>query len=265
MTEFNSASCGGVPGVSDTFAVGSLWTIDYALQMASIGYSAAYIHTREEGVTYNVFSPSGGSNGTGGTSGSWTTNPPYYALLVVAEALNSQNGSIVTDLNVKKSKTDTKASVVGYAVYDAGSLTVQQLVLFNYANVSSSDNSSVSFSVPAEVFSYNGNQPVTVKYLQAQDLQEKTNITWGGQTFANVDDGNPVDASWAPTNAQIDCSSDCLIDVPGPGLAVVFAAYNDPSSNSGNPNAAWIILPNINLELFGVLCTIVAYSSLFCL
>lgn len=48
MSEFNSASCGGIPGISDTFAVGALWSIDYALQLASVGYTAAYIHTREQ-------------------------------------------------------------------------------------------------------------------------------------------------------------------------------------------------------------------------
>ena len=271
MSEFNSASCGGVPDVSDTFAVGSLWTVDYALQMASIGYSAAYIHTREQGVTYNIFSP---PNGPNGEPGSWTTHPPYYGLLVTAEALGSENGSIVTDLNVQQSMTDLGASVSGYAVYDAGDSTVQQLVLFNYANVSSSHNSSAIFAVPADVF--NEKKTVTVKYLQAQDLQETTNIAWGGQTFVNVGDGKPVstNASWAPVNAEVDCSKGCLINVPGPGLAVIFAnvpsaptntstgsnSTTSTSPTSPTKSAAKTILPNMNLvQFFAVLC-LVLYS-----
>src|SRR6266567_1759006 len=107
MSEFNSASCGGIPSISDTFAVGSLWTIDYALQMASVGYSAAYLHTRERGVSYNVFSPPGGPNGS---PGPWTTNPPFYGLLVTAEALRSTNGSIVVDLDIGGSKENVNAT-----------------------------------------------------------------------------------------------------------------------------------------------------------
>jgi hypothetical protein len=261
MSEFNSASCGGVPGVSDTFAVGSLWTVDYALQMASIGYSAAYIHTREQGVSYNIFSPPIGPDGG---PGPWTTKPPYYALLVTAEALRSKNknGSIVADLNVQQSMTDFGASVSGYAVYDASDSTVQQLVLFNYANVSSSDNSSTVFAIPAKVFSSNANnKTVTVKYLQAQSLQETTNIAWGGQTFVNVSDGNPVltNASWAPVNTEVDCSNGCSIYVPGPGLAVVFASEssNTSSGNSTNTkNSAKTILPSTNF--FAVLCALLS-------
>lgn len=270
MSEFNSASCGGVPGVSNTFAVGSLWTVDYALQMASIGYTAAYIHTREQGVTYNIFSP---PNGPNGEPGPWTTLPPFYGLLVVAEALQSKNGSIVSDLNVQQSMTDLGASVAGYAVYDAGDSTVQQLVLFNYANVSSSDNSSVIFAVPANVFSSN---TVTVKYLQAQDLQEDTNIAWGGQTFANVGDGKPVPttATWAPVNAELDCSNGCSINVSGPGLAVAFASVpqtqvTQPSSTSTattspTKSSAQTILPDMDflVQSFTALCALVVYSRL---
>jgi hypothetical protein len=270
MSEFNSASCGGVPGVSNTFAVGSLWTVDYALQMASIGYSAAYIHTREQGVSYNIFSP---PNGPDGEAGSWTTNPPYYALLVTAEALHSNNGSIVTDLNIEQSMTDLEASVSGYVIYDASDSTVQQLVLFNYANVSSSDNSSTIFAIPANVFSSKTNKTVTVKYLQAQSLQETTNIAWGGQTFVNVGDGKPVstNASWAPVNNEVDCSSGCSIHVPGPGLAVVFADEPPPAQSSSTSNSsgnstksgAKTNLPSINfLQFFAVLCALVAYSRL---
>lgn len=278
MSEFNSASCGGIPGLSDTFAVGSLWTVDYALQMASIGYSAAYLHTREKGVSYNIFSPPDGPNGE---PGAWTTNAPYYALLVAAEALHSKNGSIVTDLNVQQSETDLGATVAGYAIYDASNSTVQQLVLFNYANVSSSDNSSTIFSIPNNVFSSNTNKNVTVKYLQANDLQEKTNIAWGGQTYLNVGNGKAVstNASWAPANTEVDCSNGCSIHVPGPGLAVVFAStptQTQPSSTSSTTatasggsatpiktsSGARTILPNVNFSpFFAVLCAIVAYSN----
>ncbi|KAF8969446.1 glycoside hydrolase family 79 protein [Flammula alnicola] len=209
MSEFNSASCGGIPSISNTFAVGSLWTIDYALQMASVGYSAAYLHTRERGISYNLFAPPDGADGA---PGPWTTNPPFYGLLVTAEALRSTNGSIVADLNIGDSTTNVKATVSGYAIYNAGDSTVGQLVFFNYANTSSSANTSVSFAVPANVFPASTRNSLLVKYLVGDTMQETTNIGWGGQTFANVGDGKLVVANttWAPPNAQIDCTKAVL-------------------------------------------------------
>jgi len=231
MSEFNSASCGGIPSISNTFAVGSLWTIDYALQMASVGYSAAYLHTRERGISYNLFAPPDGPNGA---SGPWTTGPPFYSLLVTAEALRSKNGSIVTDLDISGSKENVNATVSGYAVYDAVDSTVQQLVFFNYANVSSSAGSSQSFAVPASVFSSSTRNNVAVKYLVGDSMQEITNIGWGGETLADVGDGKLVTANttWAPANSQIDCTNGCTINVPAPGMAVVFAG-GAPQNNAG--------------------------------
>ncbi|KAH9483671.1 hypothetical protein JR316_0003141 [Psilocybe cubensis] len=249
LSEFNSAACGGIAGISDTFAVGSLWTIDYSLQLASVGYSAAYIHTRERGVTYNLFTPPEGPNGG---PGAWTTNPPYYGLLVTAEALRSENGSIVVDLDISGSKSKTDVAVSGYAVYDAVSKTVQQLVFFNYANVSSSDGSSQSFSVPSGTFA-KGQGGVQVKYLVGDSMAEKVNIGWGGQTLATAGDGNLVssNATWAVPNANIDCSNGCTINVPAPGMAVVFAgvpakdnnANSNPSSGDTGGNSSGSIRP----------------------
>ncbi|GLB33972.1 putative glycosyl hydrolase family 79 C-terminal beta domain containing protein [Lyophyllum shimeji] len=220
MSEFNSASCGGIPNISDTFAVGSLWTIDYALQMAAAGYSAAYLHTRERGISYNLFAPPEGPNGG---PGPWVTNSPYYALIATAEALQSIDGSVVVDLNIGNSMTNKDATTAGYAVYDAKGASVQRFVLFNYANVSSA---AATFAIPASAFKSGNKDTVTVKYLSAQDLHEKTNIAWGGQTLAGVGDGNFKDssASWAVPNKNVDCSNGCSIDVPPTGMAVVFAS-----------------------------------------
>ncbi|KAK0456888.1 glycoside hydrolase family 79 protein [Armillaria borealis] len=211
MSEFNSASCGGIANISDTFAVGSLWTVDYALQMASVGYSAAYIHTREKGIFYNPIDP---PNRT--VSGdTWTTNSPFYAVLAMPEILQANNGSIVVDLNLEGSMTGN-STVAGYAIYDAGSLSASKLVLFNY------DSSSPS-----------------IKYLASSDINEKRNIAWGGQSFVGVSDGKPVNVtrdtsgfSWLPLSGDLDCMGNCTIEVPGPSLAVVYLSDSSNSSNS---------------------------------
>ncbi|KAJ3713573.1 glycoside hydrolase family 79 protein [Lentinula raphanica] len=206
MSEFNSASCGGIPGISDTFAVGSLWSIDYALQLASVGYSAAYIHTREQGISYNLVTP---PNISEIDTGSWTTDPPFYALVVTAEILNSSNGSMVVDLNVS---TDANATIGGYAVYDAANSTASRLVLFNYG----SESLNITLTKTRS-------QSVLVKYLSASSLTEKYNIAWGEETFLGTTD---------------DCASGCNITVPGPTLAVVFLDTNTTSSDGPQQSAS---------------------------
>lgn len=254
MSEFNSVSCGGVPTVSDSFGVGSLWTTDYALQMASVGYSAAYLHTREQGISYNMFSPPVGPDGS---PGPWTTGSPYYSLLATAEALRSDAGSIVVDLNIGDSKTNLDATTSGYAIYDAQNNTVQQLVFFNYANTTSSANSSVPFTIPAATFPSSSRTSVTVKYLVGDSLAETKKIGWGGQTLAESTDGTlqPTTATWAPPNTEVDCTNGCTINVPSPGMALVLAggtpsvqqdqsptnstSNNGPSAtNNANPTSA---------------------------
>ncbi|KAF9534711.1 glycoside hydrolase family 79 protein [Crepidotus variabilis] len=225
LSEFNSASCGGIEGISNTFAVGSLWTIDYALQLAAVGYTAAYIHTREKGISYNVFAP---PDGPSGASGPWTTNPPFYALMVVAEALQSKSGdSIVVDLNIG-------GPYSGYAVHDASDKTVQQLVFFNFANVSASAGLKQTFKISSNTFASSTSKKVTVKYLVGNSMLETKNIGWGGQTLAGVGDAKMISSSqsWAPANKPVDCSNGCSIDVPAPGLAVVFAGGNVSSTQS---------------------------------
>lgn len=53
MFETNTASCGGFPGVSDSFGA-TLWALDYGLQMAYSNFSGAMLHVGGQNVYYNV-------------------------------------------------------------------------------------------------------------------------------------------------------------------------------------------------------------------
>lgn len=53
MMETNSASCGGLPGLSDSFGA-ALWALDYGLQMAYSNFSGAMLHVGGQNVYYNV-------------------------------------------------------------------------------------------------------------------------------------------------------------------------------------------------------------------
>ena len=53
MFETNTASCGGFPGISDSFGA-ALWGLDYGLQMAYGNFSGANWHVSGQDVYYNV-------------------------------------------------------------------------------------------------------------------------------------------------------------------------------------------------------------------
>ncbi|KAJ6573993.1 glycoside hydrolase family 79 protein [Mycena vulgaris] len=212
-SEFNSASCGGVP-FSPSFAVGSMWSIDYALQMASVGYNQAFIHTREAGIPYNLLAPPPGPSGS---AGAWTTNAPYYSLLVMAEGLLADDGAIVADLDLGSSKTNAQATSSAYAVYNSGNKTVTRVIIFNYGN------SSQEFELPGSVFAASGN--ALVKFLSAATPGETTQISWGGETWgAGVADGKSTTRpSWAVPNQNLTgCTSGCSFTAPGPSVSMVF-------------------------------------------
>lgn len=230
MDEFNSASCGGVPE-SNTFGA-ALWAADYALQMASVGYSGAYLHSRERGVSYNLFDPPAGP---AGGAGAWTTNANWYAMLAVTEALQSTGGSRVVDLNLANSQHDYTAVQAGYAVYDASSNNVNHLALFNYANNSAAGT---DFALPSSFFTGSSSN-VLVRYLTAPSATETTNIIWGNQTYAGSGDGTPVNAQTQWQDKTVACSSGCTVQVPGPGMAVVFISGNPTvtaANNASNNN-----------------------------
>jgi hypothetical protein len=53
MMETNTASCGGFPGISDSFGA-ALWALDYGLQMAYHNFSGALLHVGGQNSYYNV-------------------------------------------------------------------------------------------------------------------------------------------------------------------------------------------------------------------
>lgn len=89
----------------------------------------------------------------------------------MAEALRTDHGAIVSDLNLGGSSTNPAATSSAYAVYNQGNKTVSRLIIFNYGN------SSQDFQLPGSVFSSSGT--ALVKFLSAATPQEETKISWG--------------------------------------------------------------------------------------
>jgi len=193
--------------IPNTFT-GTLWTIDYALQLASVGYSALYMHTKERGNDSNLFDyPNEGTN--------FETKPVHYAYPPVMLALQSFNGSKVVDLNVNG------LTNAGYAVYDSATSNLYRVVLINYAG------NGTTFTLPKTV----GGNNVTAAYLTAPKPEEALDITWAGLTWAKSGDGQPAGKQEYKT---LSCASGCDVQVPGPGAVVVmFNKQLPPGEPSG--------------------------------
>jgi len=204
MSEFSTVSCGGYPTVSDTFGA-ALWSIDYAMQMAVVGYSAAYLHTRERNVSYNLFDyPGDGVDG-------WTTKPIYYSYFPILQAFQSHNGSRVVDLGLSAN------SAAGYGIYDKETSELYRMILINFQD----SNGAVDFVIPAGGLRAGGGKNATVKFLTAASVREGSDISWSGKTWKGVKDGNPVDSGRDADLTHVDISASYTLKIPSPGLAVV--------------------------------------------
>ncbi|KAI0729703.1 glycoside hydrolase family 79 protein [Fomitopsis betulina] len=215
MFETNTASCGGFPGVSDSFGA-ALWAADYALQMAYSNFSAANLHVGGLSDSYNVSPPTNESMFEG-----WSIGPVFYSVLAIAEALGSSNTSRVIDLNANNGSIYTPA----YAIYENGALA--RLALFNYvtdASGGSTVTTTVSVGGGQTGEQSNTPQSVKVKYLAAESVSVKENITWAGQTLGDrfTVDGRLKGGETVQTVQCEPSSGTCQVNVPAPGMALVF-------------------------------------------
>lgn len=216
MFEMNTGSCGGFPGISNTYT-SALWALDYGMQMATQNTTHALLHLGGQNVFYNPFT----APPTNQTAfNQWTVGPIFYSAMVMAEAFGKTNTSQIVDLGANSNSDQTPA----YAIYESGQLS--KVALFNYVD----DKSGASALTVA--LTLNGGVPntVSVKYLSAASVSSKTNITWAGQTFGEkltVDGrlrGNLDVVSIACNTGE----NTCRIPVPSPGFALVFFNSNDP-------------------------------------
>jgi len=211
MFETNSASCGGFPGISDSFG-GALWALDYGLQMAYSNFSGAMLHVGGQNVFYNPFTapPTNVSRYY-----EWTVGAVYYSALISAEVFGKTNTSQIIDLHGNSDSIYTPQ----YAIYENGAIA--RVALFNYIT----DPTGAS-KYTATVSIAGGTVPssVQVKYFLSDSVSTKNNITWAGQTLgtAHEVDGRFQGNLNVVTIACNTGANTCLIPVPAPAFALVF-------------------------------------------
>ncbi|KAG6329727.1 hypothetical protein ID866_9362 [Astraeus odoratus] len=233
MMETNTASCGGFPGISDSFGA-AMWAADFALQMGAVGFWGAMLHVGGQNDYYNPFTPPPTNQSS---YHQWTVGSVFYSSLLVAEALGSSGAAQLVDLTNSLASPSAASGSLGtamftpvYAVYENGAPA--RLVVFNFVT-DTSGSSTVQFQFGLS----GGSLPssVQVKYLQASSVSDKSNITWAGQTFGSTfeSDGR---LQGTPSITAVNCDTSantCTVALPAPCVALIFLTSS--SFSESNP------------------------------
>jgi hypothetical protein len=160
IDEFNSVSCEGKRGVSDTFA-SALWAVDALFTLVAAGVDGVNVHT----LTSAAYAPFSFDQ----RDGRWRAQvtPLYYGLLLFTRAAPAGSRLIPTTV-------PAKTGLDSYATIAAGGTV--RLVLLN-----DSQTRTVPVLVPAPA----GAHTATLQRLRAPSLSAKSGVTLAGQTFGS--------------------------------------------------------------------------------
>jgi hypothetical protein len=157
LDELNSASCGGVKGVSDTFA-SALWALDTLFNLAGVGVDGVNIHTFPN-AGYELFSFK-----HHGSSWQAFVHPEYYGLMMFNQA--APPGSRL--MNVAEPGGPIKV----WATQGPGNVTHVIVI-----------NKSPTTAQTVQIHMLDGASSATLEWLQAPSVSATDGITLGGQTF----------------------------------------------------------------------------------
>lgn len=172
LTELNSVTCRGVPGISDTFAT-ALWAPDALFELLRAGIAGVNVHIRQDAINA-AFSL--GSRGL-------TARPLLYGLVLFARTL----GADPQLLNLQV-RTRPSVALKAWAVRVRGG--VLHLLLIN----KSSEAASVALRLPAT-------GPATAERLLAPAARSRAGVTLGGQWLGRdgLWHGKPAGETIAPS------------------------------------------------------------------
>ncbi|KAH9914072.1 glycoside hydrolase family 79 protein [Epithele typhae] len=233
LFETNTASCGGFPGISDTFT-SALWGIDHALQLAHSNFSGALFHFGGQNVSYNPFTavPTNES-----AVHQWTVGPLFYSAVFVAELMGTSGTTQLKDMLPNNADIHTPA----YAVFENGQFS--KMALLNYmTDPSGANDYTATIYVGGSGWSEANGVPasVKVKYLRAPSTSEKHNVTWAGRTLGGQFSS---DGRWQgeETVQTVQCDQTqnmCQVKVPAPGAALVF--FSDAAQAAAGDDASGV-------------------------
>ncbi|PPQ91030.1 hypothetical protein CVT25_013955 [Psilocybe cyanescens] len=205
--EYNSVSCSGKDGVSNTFGQ-ALWLLDTTLYAASLNVSRLYLHQggplalqsstqlNHGGLSfYDMWYPVQNQNGA------IQVFPSYSSYLFIAEALGHSTSLRISNLfpgrqvngsSITTALGDQSAGqLVAYGFWDTSKpsahsfptkLALLNLQIFNQTQTG--QRPSAEFDITA--FRQDEHRPLTIRRLQAPgaDVKAANLTTWAGQTFS---------------------------------------------------------------------------------
>ena len=170
VTELGSASCTGLPGVSDTFAV-ALWAPDVLFHMLADGVDGVDVHTR-----YNT------SNTPLDGPGSTIARPFFYGMVAFSRTLGPGASLLQTRV--------TGQLPTGLSVWPVAAQGGQMhVLLINKA----SSTATVALQAGAQGTAH-------VQSLQSSSMSPGAQVTFGGQQLSNTGawQGSPVTTTLSP-------------------------------------------------------------------
>jgi hypothetical protein len=202
MAETNSASCGGMPGVSNAFA-STLWGLDFAFSQAQDGFANVDFHFSYRpggGSSYNPVDTYGRQDSTGRWHYRNVAEPLYYAMYLMSHEAAGER--------LLPATTRSRANIRAYAVADCAGCAVKVFVL----------NKDTIASGPVRVHLGRGMGDASLLMLDAPRLASGAGeVCFGGQQFDS--DGR----IGTPTTVAVkaDASGDYTFSLPNAAIALL--------------------------------------------
>jgi hypothetical protein len=152
LTEFNSVTCGGLPGVSNTFAT-ALWAPDAAFELLRTGAVGIHLHARQYAINDPFTFDRDGV----------VVRPLLYGLILFARTLGPNSRLVALRLH-----SDAAPHLKAWAVEVRGDIL--HVLLLNKGAITRR----VALDLPATA-------PATVERLLAPSVRSSSNVTLGGQ------------------------------------------------------------------------------------
>lgn len=200
LAETNSASCGGMPGVSNAFAA-AVWGLDTLFSGAEDGYSGINFHIsyRSDGSSYNAVDTYRSAKGSAANYEN-IAEPLYYAMYLFAQNAPGKHLLAVS--------TKTAANLRSYATSACATCAVNVVVI----NKDMAASGRVRIRVPGR------NGAAQLLLLRAPRLDSRASeVTYGGVRF----DGEGNIGKTHVQQVQEDASGDYEFDLPNAAVAVL--------------------------------------------
>jgi hypothetical protein len=214
LAETNSASCGGMPGVSDAFA-SAAWGLDWMFSAASVGYRNMDFHSsyRTGGSSYVAVQVYGTKTGS-----RWKyeniAQPLYYAMYAFAR---HASGRALLPVQIQ-----TAANIRAYAVTRCAGCALTVFII----NKDSDASGQVQINldppqepeIPAAAWG-----PATMLALSAPALNSKAgDVHYGGAQFDSH--GHIFGVKWQPVTG----TGIYMVDLPKAAIAILRVSVEKP-------------------------------------